>query len=90
MNGASEPLGLTPHPLRGRVLAEIHARPFTPIETPCRVLRFAFMADATGAQRARDGLTDLCKARGLPVPEPDARHFRVDLAPRTIALREPQ
>lgn len=31
------------HPLRTRVLAELHARPFASLSTPCRVLHYAFM-----------------------------------------------
>ena len=38
----------TPHPLRGRVLGEVHARPFAPVETPRRILHFAFMTDEDG------------------------------------------
>ncbi|HZD61514.1 MAG TPA: DUF3422 family protein, partial [Xanthobacteraceae bacterium] len=48
MPEARVPLALTPHPLRAQVLAELHARPFTPIATPSRVLRFGFTADADG------------------------------------------
>jgi uncharacterized membrane-anchored protein len=33
---------LEPHPLRAAVLGEVHARPFTAIEIPHRVLHFAF------------------------------------------------
>jgi hypothetical protein len=31
---------LSPHPLRAAVLAKVHARPFTPIETLRRVRHF--------------------------------------------------
>jgi hypothetical protein len=33
---------LQPHPLRAAILGELHARPFTPIATPSRVLHFAY------------------------------------------------
>ena len=33
---------LSAHGLRAAVLGEVHARPFTPMETPRRVLHFAF------------------------------------------------
>ena len=41
----------TSHPDRARVLAELHARPFTPIATPHRVLHFAFQVSAEDAER---------------------------------------
>jgi uncharacterized membrane-anchored protein len=76
---ARVPLALTPHPLRAQVLAELHARPFTPIATPSRVLRFGFTADADGASVATASLIALCKQRGIEPPRPDARHFTADL-----------
>ena len=33
---------LIAHPLRAAVLGEVHARPFTPLEPPRRLLHFAF------------------------------------------------
>ena len=38
----SEGARLAPHALRAAVLGEVHARPFTAIETPHRILHFAF------------------------------------------------
>ncbi|MFL5001482.1 MAG: DUF3422 family protein, partial [Xanthobacteraceae bacterium] len=44
---------LKAHSLRAAVLGEVHARPFTPIETPRRVLHFAFDTTERGeADRA--------------------------------------
>jgi uncharacterized membrane-anchored protein len=71
--------GLAVHPLRARILAETHARPFTPQTTPARVLRFAFTIDADAPNRDRDELAKLCVARGLTPPETDARHMTLDL-----------
>ena len=48
--GNGEGTRLSPHPLRAAVLGEVHARPFTPIETPRRVLHFAF---DTAGERAQ-------------------------------------
>ncbi|MBV9066862.1 MAG: DUF3422 domain-containing protein [Methylobacteriaceae bacterium] len=79
MTDANEPLALAAHPLRAQVLAELHARPFTPIATPSRVLRFGFTADASTAKEATQALIALCQARGLQPPPPDARHFTGDL-----------
>jgi uncharacterized membrane-anchored protein len=79
MPETGEPLALTPHPLRAQVLAELHARPFTPIATPSRLLRFGFMVDAGAAKAATQALIALCEARGIAPPAPDARHFSTEL-----------
>ena len=41
------------HPLRGRLLAEMHARPFAPLAAPHRVIHLAFMTDEEAAGQAR-------------------------------------
>jgi uncharacterized membrane-anchored protein len=68
---------LSAHPLRAAVLRELHARPFTPIETPCRVLHFAF--DTTGEREEADraALISFCASRGLTPPQPADNHYRV-------------
>jgi len=67
---------LTAHPLRAVVLGEVHARPFTPIETPRRVLHFAF--DTTERSEAdRAALVAFCTSRGLSAPQPADKHHRV-------------
>ena len=76
---------LEPHALRAAILGEVHARPFTAIETPCRVLHFGFDTTAERADADRAALTDFCARRGLLAPEPAARHHRVVFG--TTALR---
>jgi uncharacterized membrane-anchored protein len=76
----NQSLALTPHPLRAQVLAELHARPFTPIATPSRLLRFGFTADANAASAATAALIALCEQRGIAPPAPEARHFSTNLA----------
>jgi uncharacterized membrane-anchored protein len=66
----------TPHPLRGRVLGEVHARPFNPVETPRRILHFAFMTDEEAAARDRGALAALCESLGVPAPSAGAKHHR--------------
>ncbi len=78
MPDANPPLALTPHPLRAQVLAELHARPFTPIATPSRVLRFGFTTDASAAKDATQALIALCESRGIEPPAADARHFSTE------------
>lgn len=69
----------TPHPQRDALLGEVHARPFRPIATPARVLRFAFLATAEESAAARVRIGELCAAAGAPGPGPDARHHRAQL-----------
>jgi len=68
---------LTPHPLRAAVLGEVHARPFTPLPVPSRVIHFAF--DTTGPRAAADRarLAAFCVERGLPAPPPHEKHHRM-------------
>jgi uncharacterized membrane-anchored protein len=71
-----EGVRLTAHPLRGAILGELHARPFTPIETPRRILHFAFLTDPAQAQADRGALSALCAKRGMTLPPAGAKHHR--------------
>ena len=68
---------LEPHRLRAAVLGEVHARPFTPLSTPARVLHFAFDTAGEQAQADRNALADLCDRRGIAPPRPADKHFHV-------------
>jgi uncharacterized membrane-anchored protein len=68
---------LAAHPLRAAVLGEVHARPFTPLETPRRVLHFAFDTSGERADADRAALVSFCSARGLAPPQPASKHHRV-------------
>src|ERR1700720_244504 len=68
---------LEPHPLRAAVLGEVHARPFTPIETPRRVLHFAFDTSGERGEVDRAALVDFCTRRGLLPPKPSDKHHLV-------------
>ncbi|MFT4099260.1 MAG: DUF3422 family protein, partial [Rhodoblastus sp.] len=61
--------GFEPHELRAAALGEIHARPFVRVETPSRILLFAFTTDAAGAAQAVEALAELARARGLAPPD---------------------
>src|SRR5437016_409771 len=68
---------LAAHPLRAAILGEVHARPFTPIETPRRVLHFAFETTPERGEADRAALAEFCKSRGLAVPQPADKQLRV-------------
>jgi uncharacterized membrane-anchored protein len=68
---------LAAHPLRAAVLGEVHARPFTPIETPRRVLHFAFETTSERGDADRAALTEFCKSRGVSGPQVSDKQLRV-------------
>ncbi len=70
---------LSAHPSRAAILAEIHARPFAPLETPRRLLHFAFMTDQAQANADREALARFCSERGVAGPTEGAKHHRVRL-----------
>ncbi|MBY0611642.1 MAG: DUF3422 domain-containing protein [Beijerinckiaceae bacterium] len=81
-------LKLDPHPLRGAVLAEVHARPFKPIATPARMLHFAFLTDHAQAAEARLALVKFCNERGVDCPRENAKHFSVTLADAALRFEQ--
>jgi len=74
----------TIHPLRGRILAEVHARPFMAFEGAGRFLHFAFLTNQEAAARARTALEAFCLERAVPPPSPEARHHLVVLSPAVL------
>ncbi len=68
---------LAPHSLRAAVLGEVHARPFTALATPARVLHFAFDTAEGRAQADRKALVEFCARRELLAPKPADKHHRV-------------
>lgn len=77
-------MALEPHPLRGAVLGEVHARPFAAIAPPLRILHFAFMTDVDFAAKDRATLSEFLAARGHRGPDPSSRHYRVAFADATL------
>lgn len=68
---------LEQHPLRAAILGELHARPFTAIATPSRILHFAFDTSGGKALADRAALTAFCAERGLAAPLATEKHHRV-------------
>jgi uncharacterized membrane-anchored protein len=82
--GDGENARLAAHRLRAAVLGEVHARPFTPIETPRRVLHFAFETTPERGEADRLALSEFCAGRGVGPPKPGSRHHRVSLGATTL------
>ena len=75
---------LTAHRLRAAILGEVHARPFTALETPRRILHFAFETAADAARADRAALADFCARRELEPLKPSAKQHRVTLGGTTL------
>jgi len=66
------------HPLRERLLAEVHARPSTPIDAPMLVTRIAALSGLDGADADRRHMQMLCQALGEPGPTGSMRWWALD------------
>lgn len=69
------------HPWRRDVLGEIHARPFTAIETPRRLFHFAYLADDAAAAADLDILGEFAGRHGGHHLDKDSRHVTLSLPP---------
>lgn len=83
--GDGEAARLVPHPLRAAILGEVHARPFTPLSVPSRIVHFGFDTSGSRAQADRASLAAFCAARGLPPPADAEKHHRAPFG--TTVLR---
>jgi uncharacterized membrane-anchored protein len=66
------------HPQRERLLAEVHARPSTPIDAPMLVTRLAAVSGIKGAEADRLHMADLCARLGQRSPAEGMRWWSVD------------
>lgn len=66
------------HPLRDRLLAEVHARPPTPIEAPMLVTRLAALSGLDSAEVDLRHMADLCARLGREAPVAGMRWWAVD------------
>ncbi len=66
------------HPDRDRLLAEVHARPFTPLRTPMLAGRIASLSGPDGADADRAHMADLCRALGRREPDATSRWFALE------------
>ena len=84
MSAVAQPLRLEPHPLRGAVLGEVHARPFHPVACPARLVHFGFLTGPDEAKADRDALAEFCRQRGLKEPSAGAKHHYAALSGLTL------
>jgi uncharacterized membrane-anchored protein len=75
LDGAA--IDLKVHPLRDAALDEIHARPFHRLETPRRLMHFAFQVNQDEARRDREALAALCERHLFLAPQPGNAYHRL-------------
>lgn len=64
----------TEHPLRASILSEVHARPYTPIQTPRSLLKQAFVCKPAGSLEADiRKLSSWCQTHGIRSPNTKTR-----------------
>ena len=66
------------HPQRNALLAEAHARPFTPLVGPALVTRIATLSGQGGEDGDRAHMAELCRRLGQAEPGPTARWCALD------------
>lgn len=73
------PFGLAAHPVRRRVLGEIHSRPFQLTNTPRTILQLAFTAESGDFAPHARALAAVLQRHGMPLPAADTRHVSLNL-----------
>jgi uncharacterized membrane-anchored protein len=69
--------GWAAHPLRARILGEVHARPFRLVATPRAFLHFAFETPPASAAADRAFLSSFCLRHGVEGPGTERRVHHV-------------
>lgn len=73
MNEARAATRWIEHEARPAILAELHARPFVPLDVPCRIYHFAFATNREEAAADRAALAELARAHRVDAPSADAK-----------------
>lgn len=66
------------HPQRDTLIAEAHARPFTPLTAPALITRIATLSGQDGEDADRRHMAALCRRVGQPEPGPGSRWCALD------------
>ncbi len=66
------------HESRAAILAELHARPFLPLQVPRRIYHFAFATSQDEAAADRAAIATLAELAGLTAPGDDAKFHYFD------------
>src|SRR5512136_1457608 len=78
MNDVTSDTRWIEHESRAAILAELHARPFVPLEVPRRIYHFAFETNREQAAADRAAVARLARESGAEPPSPDAKfHYLI-------------
>jgi uncharacterized membrane-anchored protein len=75
LDGAA--IDLIVHPLRDAAIDEMHARPFHRLDTPRRLLHFAFQVNYEEAKRDREAMSALCERAMFMMPAGSGAYHRI-------------
>ncbi|QGM98318.1 DUF3422 family protein [Methylocystis parvus] len=78
MNEASAKAHFVEHESRAAILAELHARPFLPLQAPRRIYHFAFATNHEEAAADRAAVAALARLAGVEAPGADAKFHYFD------------
>lgn len=67
------------HPQRIVLNDEVHARPYAPLASPCRISYLALGCDLTQRQAGWPAIQELCRRYSIAAPASDALHFTAEL-----------
>lgn len=65
------------HPLRRRLTAELHARPYEHIDGPCNAVHFALLSEPRD-KSDYERIANLCRDYGVAPPAEGSDHFRAE------------
>ncbi len=80
----SDRRGWQAHPLRARILGEVHARPFRSVTSPRAFLHFAFETPPAAAAADRAFLESFCLRHGGDGPGPERKVHHVKVSGGTL------
>lgn len=72
------------HPLRARVLGEVHARPFRLVGSPRVFLHYGFQTPPASAAADRAFLRDFCRRHGVDGPGPEQKVHQMTVSGGTL------
>ena len=75
---AEKSAALNFHDMRNRLLAEAHARPYTPLDTPVLATRIAAIGGEKGGEADRHHMVSLCRRYQAPEPGEGAKWCALD------------
>ncbi len=73
------PLGLRQHSQRIELANEVHARPYESLHPPLQATHLALLSPFSQVEREIAHIRQLCRRFNVAAPEPEQRHFSVEM-----------